>query len=71
MPLPRRTTARGAFEPVNVNVYDIQTKQIVFNGGQKLAAQFMGVPHAYMGYYLKSKAIVKKKYTVRLAKNPT
>jgi hypothetical protein len=67
MPLPRKARA-DVYEPVIVNVYELGTKEIVFTGGQRQAAQFMGVNHRHMGVYLSQKTKIKKKYTVRLAK---
>jgi hypothetical protein len=67
MALPRKATT-GTYDSVLVNVYDLATKKIVFTGGQLDAADFMGVQRGYMSYCLKNKARVKKKYTVRIAK---
>jgi plasmid maintenance system antidote protein VapI len=67
MPLPRKATT-GAFEHVPVNVYDIITKQIVFNGSQKEAANFLGIRLGGVSSCLKNKSRIKNKYTIRIAK---
>lgn len=53
------------FETVQVNVYDIKTKRIIFTGSQRDASIFMGVTPNNMVRYIKSKVRVKKKYAVR------
>jgi hypothetical protein len=67
MPLPKKANT-GTYEKVMVNVYDLATKEIVFTGGQKEAAQFMGINPRHMSAYLSSKSKVKRKYAVRMAK---
>lgn len=67
MALPKKANT-GLYDHVTVNVYDLATKEIVFTGGQKKAAQFMGINPRHIGVYISRKTKVKKKYAVRLAK---
>lgn len=56
---------KEAIAPVNVNVYDIETKGIVFTGSQTNAGKFIGVSTAYINRYLTTKGRIKNKYAVR------
>lgn len=58
----------NVFEPIPVNVYDIETKQIVFTGSQRKAAEFLCIPHRHISAYLKHKSRVRNKYAIRIAK---
>lgn len=66
MPLPRKVNLNNCSEHVPVNVYDILTKEIIFSGSQKGAANFLGVPYYYMPKYLKNKTRIKRRYTIRI-----
>jgi hypothetical protein len=66
MALPKSAFGFRDGESVDVHVYDIATKKIVFTGSQRLAAQFLGMKQANnIQYYLKSKGRYKKKYAIR------
>lgn len=67
MALPKKATT-GVYDHITVNVYDLATKQIVFTGGQKQAAHFMGIDPHQMSSYLNRKVKIKKKYAIRIAK---
>lgn len=68
MALPRKAIAGTVSESVDVNVYDVATKKIVFTGSQRKAAQFMEMSReGNICYYLKTKAKYKNKYAVRYA----
>ena len=58
------------FEKVEVNVYDIQTKQIVFSGSQIDAAHFIGTSRQNVKQAVCRKSVIKKKYAVRYKPQP-
>ena len=51
---------------VDVNVYDVRTKEIVFSGSQMAAGRFLNVHQAYINVAVKRKSRVKKIYAIRL-----
>jgi hypothetical protein len=54
------------FETVDINVYDVITKSIVFTGSITDAAKYMGVLHKEnIHHALRLKHRIKKKYAVR------
>ena len=57
------------FEIVLINVYNVETKQIVFKGTQCEAAKFIGTSQQNINKAVKSKYRIKKKFCVRLASN--
>lgn len=54
------------FEQVQVNVFDVTNKKIVFSGGQIDAANFIGTSKSNLHNALRLKCVIKKKYAVRL-----
>lgn len=54
------------FDSVDVNVYDVNTKQIVFSGGQKKAANFLGVPRSRIASCLYRKDRIKDQFAIRI-----
>lgn len=69
MPLPRRISLKENEKgEVPVNVYDINTKEIVFYGNQCDAAAFLGVPHGHLSSAIRKKSRIRNQYAVRLAK---
>lgn len=56
---------KEAIDPVNVNVYDIETKKIIFTGSQSNAGKHIGVSTSYINRYLTTKGRIKNKYAVR------
>lgn len=72
MGLPKSAFGFRNGESVDVHVYDVNTKKIVFTGSQRKAAQFVGMPVANnIQYYLKSKGRYKKKYAFRYVSTPS
>lgn len=67
--LNKRVTISDIFEPVNVNVFDIETKKIVFNGGLSSAAKFLNMRPGHLHTYMIRKINYKRKYAIRYAKN--
>ena len=65
MALKRGNTGRDPFERVEINVYDISTKQIIFTGGQCDAATFLNITLENVRSALKQKSKVKNKYAIR------
>lgn len=70
MPLPRRAHT-GHFETVDVNIYDIHTKEIVFTGGQSNAATFLNIQQGHLASALRQKSVVQKKYAIRIKSTKT
>ena len=68
MPLPRKAKIDSLFEAVQVNVFDLATKEIVFTGGVCQVATFLNISQPSVQSYLKSKARFRKKYALRMAK---
>jgi len=66
MGLPRRIQVGSIGEKVEVNVYNIHTKQIVFTGGQQEAADFLGIQIGHLRSGLITKHRIKKQFAVRL-----
>ena len=69
MGLARRARINGVFEPVNVNVWCIETKKIIFTGNQCEVGNLLGVKQGQILTYLKTKSRFRKKYALRLAKS--
>lgn len=64
MALPKRALS-GIDDRVDVNVFDIRTKQIVFSGNQCQAARYLAVHQANISQALRTKYRIKKNYVVR------
>ena len=54
------------FSKVEVNVFNVHEKKIVFSGGQIEAARFIGTTKTNLSNALRLKCVIKKKYSVRL-----
>jgi hypothetical protein len=54
------------FKLVEVNVFDVHKKEIVFSGGQTDAANFIGTSISNLSHSLRLKTVIKKQYAVRL-----
>lgn len=66
--LNKRAIIGDCFDNVNVNIYDIETKSIIFTGTQKDAVKFLGMGNVgQIKNYIKNKYRFRKKYAIRLA----
>lgn len=65
MALPRRAKT-GLYDRVELNVYDIGTKQIVFTGTYLEVANKLGVHYSNVQYAMRNKSIVKKQFAIRI-----
>ena len=62
----RTHLSMNPFETTIVNVYEIETKKIVFTGAEKDVAKFLGIDAKSIPTAIKRKYKVKdKKYTLR------
>lgn len=68
MPLPKRARAGSAFDKVMINVFDINTKQIVCTGSYSEVAKFLNTTSKNISTYLKNNSKFKKRYALRFAK---
>lgn len=71
MGLQRKCHLGDIYEQVEVNVYDIFTKEIVFTGSQVAAGFFIGVGSRHILSAARSKSRIKKKYAVRIKSTKT
>lgn len=71
MPLPRKARAGGLYDTVTVNVWDIETKTIVFTGNTLEVSAFLGINTGQVSYAYQRKSRVKDKYAIRIAKTTT
>jgi len=67
--MSKKVSLGTPFETVNINVYDIKDKRIVFTGSQSDAANFIGTTASNISASLRLKTKIKKQYAVRIAKN--
>lgn len=66
MPLPRKLTHCYAFERVELNVYDITIKEIIFTGTSTEIANKFGWSAPRVRYARQSKKAIDKKYAIRI-----
>lgn len=69
MGLSRRAYVGSFYDKVEVNVFDISTKKIVFSGSQGNAANFLSVHQGVIATALKTRGRIKKQYAVRIKKD--
>lgn len=67
MPLPRRAHT-GIFDTINVAIWDIDIKRIIFTGNTLECCAYLGVLPGIIHKALGRKGRVKKKYAIRAAK---
>lgn len=65
MPLPRNVTNCYVFERVELNVYDIDTKEIIFTGTSLEIANHLRVSVSRVRDALKRKGKLMRKYAIR------
>lgn len=69
MPLPRRAFAGGCYDRIEANVYDIQTKEIVFTGSWYEVANHLGITYSHVQMAIKRKNRINKKFAIRIKKD--
>lgn len=67
MALPRKAHT-GIFDTINVAIWDIDTKTVIFTGNTVQCSAFLGVNTGIIHRALSRKSRVKKKYAIRAAK---
>lgn len=68
MALPRRATVGGIYDRVELDVYDINTKQIIFTGTYLEIANKLGVLYGSVQYAKRNKTRIKNQYAIRIKK---
>lgn len=65
MPLPRKVCNLIVYDRVELNAYDVRTKEIVFSGTASEVGIFLGVSHQRVRDALKKKYRLLKLYAIR------
>lgn len=68
MALQRQVKIDGIFDGKKYNVFDVDTREIVFTGGMSALVNFFKLKSSsHFYYYIKNKRRYKNKYAIRIA----
>lgn len=66
MSLPRKVCNPIPFERVEINVWNTNTKEIIFTGTKQEIADFLKIPFATVHDTYRNKRVMRKTYALRI-----